>query len=649
MTVKRIWPSIAVLILTLLSLGTAVLSMQASSEQSPEGNYNPVSLYASEETTAITEDGETAAVKNETVYVILNHDGSVREQSIVNHIYKGLDPEASLVVDYGKYRTVNNMISSIEPLLEDERVIWDSSVFKDEDLYYEGIMDKELPVLLTIEYFLDGEQVKANQLAGKSGLLEIVIHGKNMLSCTEPFYYEDYYGNQVKVEEVNYVPLMVQGSLDVDLNHFSDIDAGEGMSVTSGQTASINFMLFPYPEAETRISMVAEDIELERINMIIIPQLPGFPEVDMEDDLREMAEGLSLIGSGLEDLYYGTSQLLAGLQQFQRESEGLTGGSNEINRLLQDYEAEREKYDNLLSQVNFYEVADYLDEMQTLIDTLEEIPEPGRINSELVEAAERGEELRSSFNLFNRRLSGLRGPEAELKKAASDLINENAPGSELHELGLLILAREEEIEKTISDNRLVEQDLEELFDAMDTAQSSWVQGYAPAMELLNSIEEYRGAAPQELTDLLLTLPEELERYRSYYEEIDQFILEAEEMMTDLSQIPGALDEMVSGQTEIRDGLKELRESGILAIEEGVIEGINESRKGTAQIDFMHELADDYRSHADNERNRHSEVQFILQTGLIVDEKDGSSVDEVEEGEDNRLWPSRLWARLVDLF
>ena len=116
--------------------------------------------------------------KQETVYVHLDHDGSVLKQSVVNRInYAGLNR----IEDYGEYKSIKALNLRLHPEVSGSRVIWDVTGQKPGVLLYEGATDRELPVKVTINYFLDGRPVKGEELAGKEGKVMIKIGLENRL------------------------------------------------------------------------------------------------------------------------------------------------------------------------------------------------------------------------------------------------------------------------------------------------------------------------------------------------------------------------------------------------------------------------------------------------------------------------------------
>ena len=516
-----------------------------------------------------TGEGEEAlAFKNESVYVVLDLEGRVVDQRIVNRIYRSKNEAALRIKDYGDYRSINNMTSEAAPAVKDNMILWDSDLLREGDIYYEGITDKELPVEFQIEYYLEGKKKKPAALIGKSGRLSIVIKMKNNLIADGPVTYRKYDGKMARKQDLNYVPLLVQGTYTADLNRFSDITATDGAGIITGQNINVSFMAFPYPEAEIVLTMTGKDIELNQIMMMILPQLPPIPEVDMEDDLREMLDGVTTIEEGLTALYEGADQIYEGLDQFRNKS-------NEMITAMEP----------LLS---------LLEEWQPFID--EHLPEY--------------EEVRLHLNRIRDYLERLPDYEGIPGELPGDL-----PG--------------------------LPDEIPELPDEI------------PELPELPELPEPPTGIPEpaEMEELIAYL-ESMKDLLEEYDDLDKYFSKAGETFQQLAMLPDALNQLADGQKMIRDGLGEINERGIGEMKKGLIDGINESRFGSAKIDLMRSLAEEYRSHADNENNQESSVQFILQTETANQGKAAASETDQKQndkGSPGEAWYIKLWSRFLALF
>jgi putative membrane protein len=642
---KKLLYSITVIIVAFLSLGTAGYSFMVQQVENQSSDYKPAYLTIETDKEASL-DGETKSHKNETVYVLVDHKGAVIEQSIVNRIYAQEDPKAALVIDYGQYESLENMTSPVQPLIENNKISWESQLLNEEDLYYEGKIDKQLPVDITITYYLDGREIEPAELAGQTGRLEIVLNFRNNLGYTEPYSYTGYEGNQVYVEEENYVPLLVQGSFDLDLNRYSEIDPGDGMNLVMGQSASINFMVFPYPEDEIKISMTGKDIELDRISLVIIPQLPGMPEVDLEDILIQILEGIQMFTDNFGDLTSGANQILSGLEQIRDEGTRLTGNTDEFYDLIKLYKNERDHLQTLFDQNNSDTLLDYFNALEELLALTDQVSDIQLDSDQIEQTMAEIDAASHLLAIADNRLAGLDSSSARVTAEAEKMISENEPGSALHELGLLLISRELELKKAADESALAIEKLSMVQSGLESFRLDWYEKYLPG---LVSLTELAALIPAEGFDgQLAFLNNELATLVNNLEEVDRLILEADSLLESLDELPLVLNRLVEGQSQLSTGLEMLSSEGFATLEKELINGINESRAGKAKIGLMKKLADDYRSYADNEQNRFSEVRFIIQTPRLVVSRAGQSDNRQEEQINQHAWVERIWGKIIGL-
>lgn len=276
--------------------------------------------------------------KNETVYVNLNTDGTVRKVITVNWLsVSGLsDNEEADYIDYGEYSELKSMINGYEPIADENKIIWGANAFESGNLFYQGATEKEIPLNIKIRYFLDGREIAGKDIAGKSGNLKIEINIKNKLKQKENVAYSDYYGNKKAIGEERYTPLMVQLSIKADVTRFSDIRAEGATKVLSGKIMNISFADFPFPESDFTVDMYGEDIRLEPISIIAIPsEIPIAADFDEnKENLQEFDSGLIEMSDGSEDIIEGSGKLHNGLSELKKGSSDLVSAISEINHGL---------------------------------------------------------------------------------------------------------------------------------------------------------------------------------------------------------------------------------------------------------------------------------------------------------------------------
>ena len=168
------------------------------------------------------------------------------------------------------------------------------------DIYYQGSTDKKPPVTMKIKYFLDGREVKAEDLKGKSGKVKISIEYSNS--------HQETVGNDTcKV-----------------------IDDGEkqfvvGMSVP-GLSESLGLS-----EEETGLSdtveITGEADNFSISDMMSIVTNDFFRDIDM-DELGDMDPDsqINALDKAARELEKGTRELYEGIETLNDKSGQLTGG-----------------------------------------------------------------------------------------------------------------------------------------------------------------------------------------------------------------------------------------------------------------------------------------------------------------------------------
>ena len=124
--------------------------------------------------------GEDAAVsKEETVYVNANADGS-EDQITVSNWLKNAGTEKNLK-DESELKDIKNVKGDEEFTQSGNKLTWQT---EGEDIYYQGTTTKEPPVSVKFTYYLDGKEIKPEDLAGKSGKVKIRFDYTNNESRT---------------------------------------------------------------------------------------------------------------------------------------------------------------------------------------------------------------------------------------------------------------------------------------------------------------------------------------------------------------------------------------------------------------------------------------------------------------------------------
>ena len=98
--------------------------------------------------------GKSSFSKSETVYAVMNGDGSIKSTTVSEHLYSASG--LANVTDKTTLTDIQNTESDAEFTQNGEELVWNTN---DTDVYYKGNTDKALPIDVKVTYALDGHCV----------------------------------------------------------------------------------------------------------------------------------------------------------------------------------------------------------------------------------------------------------------------------------------------------------------------------------------------------------------------------------------------------------------------------------------------------------------------------------------------------------
>lgn len=198
------------------------------------GSGDDTATTASGQDEYIQPSYDTAAAsvtKTETVYVNLDASGNVSKVSVSDWLHT--DKGEVYVDDASDLENVTNVKSQVKPVIDGDKMRWN---MPDTDLYYSGTTDRELPLSVELKYYLDGKEIKPEDLAGKSGEVKIDIKMVNKAS-------KDGFVNG-KAHKV-YLPMLVVGGMILPEGTFSGVTVENGQSIGDGSKEIVVFTGMP--------------------------------------------------------------------------------------------------------------------------------------------------------------------------------------------------------------------------------------------------------------------------------------------------------------------------------------------------------------------------------------------------------------------
>ena len=317
--------------------------------------------------------------KDETVYVIAGSDGSP-EKIIVSEWLKNTEKAAKLE-DSSELKNIKNVKDNAKYVIDkDNMKVWTA---EGKDVYYQGEIDKKLPVDISVSYTLDGKNVSAKELAGKSGRVTIKYSYKN---------------NEARTVNVDgqsltmYVPFSVVTGLVLDDKAFSNVEVTNGRVINDGKRNIVMGFALPgmkenlgdaanslnLPETfevtadvknfsvETSISVVSSElfanVSSDKLSSLdgIKSQLDEFANSankladgssQLYDGLGTLLEKAGEIKTGTLKLYRGAVSLNDGAKQFSEGTGELYKGTTELNEGLQALSSKSEQLNNGAAQI----------------------------------------------------------------------------------------------------------------------------------------------------------------------------------------------------------------------------------------------------------------------------------------------------------
>lgn len=269
----------------------------------------------------LTDTAIASYTKNENIYASLAADGTASDAYVVNHFSV---ESSGKIVDYGNYDNIKNL-TTLDSMTKENNSV-DFQVDEGE-FYYQGqIKNVELPWKFVISYKLDGKSVTADELAGKSGNLEITFKSAKNDRVDKNFY--DYY--------------LMQVSLTLDSEKSKNIVADGATIADAGSGRQLSFTALPGSDAGFVIKADVCDFTMSGFSIAAVPYSMeiNMNQFNMDDFTGQISEltnavdklhdGVSSLSGGLNKLCDGNSKLLNGSSQIQSGLNELSGNSATI-------------------------------------------------------------------------------------------------------------------------------------------------------------------------------------------------------------------------------------------------------------------------------------------------------------------------------
>ena len=281
--------------------------------------------------------GKSSFSKSETVYAVMNGDGSIKSTTVSEHLYSASG--LSGVTDKTTLTDIQNTESDAEFTQNGEELVWNTN---DTDVYYKGNTDKALPIDVKVTYALDGQEAALEDLIGKSGHLTVTVALKNNETGTVNVNGKD---RTIVTPLITAVGVILGGDA-------SNVTAEHGMVESAAKSSVAAFVTLPgvkdslsglLPDEVDSIEDYLQDtvtVEAD-VTELTCPQVMvacatstaalGTSNVFDLSSINDLTDGINQLNDAMSQLMDGASQLVDGTSQLANGVLALLDGANTLN------------------------------------------------------------------------------------------------------------------------------------------------------------------------------------------------------------------------------------------------------------------------------------------------------------------------------
>ena len=281
--------------------------------------------------------GKSSFSKSETVYAVMNGDGSIKSTTVSEHLYSASG--LANVTDKTTLTDIQNTESDAEFTQNGEELVWNT---EDTDVYYKGNTDKALPIDVKVTYALDGQEAALEDLIGKSGHLTVTVALKNNETGTVNVNGKD---RTIVTPLITAVGVILGGDA-------SNVTAEHGMIESAAKSSVAAFVTLPgvkdslsglLPDEVDSIEDYLQDtvtVEAD-VTELTCPQVMvacatstaalGTSNVFDLSSINDLTDGINQLNDAMSQLMDGASQLVDGTSQLAGGVLALLDGANTLN------------------------------------------------------------------------------------------------------------------------------------------------------------------------------------------------------------------------------------------------------------------------------------------------------------------------------
>ena len=281
--------------------------------------------------------GKSSFSKSETVYAVMNGDGSIKSTTVSEHLYSASG--LSGVTDKTTLTDIQNTESDAEFTQNGEELVWNT---EDTDVYYKGNTDKALPIDVKVTYALDGQEAALEDIIGKSGHLTVTVNLKNNETGTVNVNGKD---RTIVTPLITAVGVILGGDA-------ANVTAEHGMIESAAKSSVAAFVTLPgvkdslsgllpdevnsiedYLQDTVTVEADVEDFTCPQVMVACATSTAALGTSNVFDlsSINDLTDGINQLNDAMSQLMDGASQLVDGTSQLANGVLALLDGANTLN------------------------------------------------------------------------------------------------------------------------------------------------------------------------------------------------------------------------------------------------------------------------------------------------------------------------------
>lgn len=607
--------------------------------------------------------GKSSFSKSETVYAVMNGDGSIKSTTVSEHLYSASG--LANVTDKTTLTDIQNTESDAEFTQNGEELVWNTN---DTDVYYKGNTDKALPIDVKVTYALDGQEAALEDIIGKSGHLTVTVNLKNNETGTVNVNGKD---RTIVTPLITAVGVILGGDA-------SNMTAEHGMIESAAKSSVAAFVTLPgvkdslsgllpdevdsiedYLQDTVTVEADVEDFTCPQVMVACATSTAALGTSNVFDlsSINNLTDGINQLNDAMSQLMDGASQLVDGTSQLAGGVLALLDGANTLNNGAAALDDGLGQLTNGLDTLSANNAALNAGAQQVadgvLASANKTLKEGGLIDEDMTwsnyEAV-----IDNILTMNDKTLAAGR-------KKMVRTIWEQAPSFKDSQLDLALY-----LSATKTNH-----DLEAALKLMQNFDASMLTG---ALEMVTNADakntakaelKYQVENSQDMADVR-ALKTSLSQIQFFVSSVNQYTAGVQTaadgahsakdgsaqlaagtktLYDGVNTLNTGAGQLNDGAGQLNDGLNQFNEEGISkltgALDQDQLHGLK------TVLDEMTDRLNDYTSFAGAPDDAESSVKFVYKTAETVAAADTTAA-ETETVEEGNIFP-RLWQRIVNLF